>query len=328
MIINRSNYEEYFLLYTDRELNREEQLMVEDFVRLHPDLEKEFNLLKQTIALPPVVVFEGKEKLLKEEKKKRVLPLYWLRIAASLLIVLTGAWFWLMSAGKIAIRQNPHNSLNPEVATGSSGSQKENTVPGTIKEPRDTVTKKTVASMEPSSKKVMVAGKSIAGTNKAPGTGKIVKTEKIVKAENVADPEGAAGREDMANTEETINPANLPGKKTYHAAKEKTPEENLASITNPPNGLNRSLPVEPNPAITTNPPSTINHQPSTTPDRTLAQNTQPPDDSRSILIFNNNDKAVPGFFKKLLSGSPDKEIAADSRKRKIKISVFQFNISK
>ena len=71
MTINRNNYEEYFLLYIDRELNRDEQLMVEDFVRLHPDLEKEFNLLKQTIALPPVVVLEGKDKLLKEENTFR-----------------------------------------------------------------------------------------------------------------------------------------------------------------------------------------------------------------------------------------------------------------
>jgi len=36
MTINRNNYEEYFLLYVDRELNGDEQNMVEEFVKLHP----------------------------------------------------------------------------------------------------------------------------------------------------------------------------------------------------------------------------------------------------------------------------------------------------
>ena len=167
MPINRNNYEEYFLLYIDRELGRDEQLMVEDYVRLHPDLEKEFDLLKQTIALPPVTIFEGKEKLFKEEKKRRILPVFWMRIAATLIILLAGGWFLLLMTGEtkndngsakpakqIALQQegskkkipessirpaDPANSGNPEnlqkgnpvVVTNSAGGQKEHSMPGT-----------------------------------------------------------------------------------------------------------------------------------------------------------------------------------------------------
>ena len=67
----------------------------------------------------------------------------------------------------------------------------------------------------------------------------------------------------------------------------------------------------------TAPPSTVNGQPSTNPDN-----------SQSILVFNNNNKTVTGFFKKLLAKSGNEQVTADNRKRKIKISVFQFNVSK
>ena len=163
MTINRNNYEEYFLLYIDRELGRDEKLMVEDYVRQNPDLEKEFNLLKQTTAIPPVMVFEGKETLLKEEKERRIFPLFWMRIAATLIILLAGGWFLLVITGRkghpenitasnqIAIRKDgnktkipelsakPANQLNSENAenlqnenpvavTNSANGQKENSI--------------------------------------------------------------------------------------------------------------------------------------------------------------------------------------------------------
>jgi len=99
MTVNRNNYEEYFLLYIDRELNGNERKMVEEFVRRHPDLEKELTALKQTVAVPPEIVFEHKEILLRDEKERRLFPVYLWRIAATLLIVLAGAWF-LMMTGK------------------------------------------------------------------------------------------------------------------------------------------------------------------------------------------------------------------------------------
>ncbi|MCU0384788.1 MAG: hypothetical protein MUE38_02090 [Flavihumibacter sp.] len=65
MNINRNNYEVFFLLYIDRELNAEEMQSVENFLEENPDLQVEMNMLTSTILpedqLAPV--FPDKSKL-------------------------------------------------------------------------------------------------------------------------------------------------------------------------------------------------------------------------------------------------------------------------
>jgi hypothetical protein len=66
MIINRHNYEEFFILYLDNELNSADRRLVEAFIEQHPDLGEELQLLEQTrLELDPAVVFDGKESLMK-----------------------------------------------------------------------------------------------------------------------------------------------------------------------------------------------------------------------------------------------------------------------
>lgn len=66
MKINRHNYEEYFILYMDNELNSKDRRMVEELISLHPDLKEELNLLLQYKLSPDAeILFPGKEELLK-----------------------------------------------------------------------------------------------------------------------------------------------------------------------------------------------------------------------------------------------------------------------
>lgn len=66
MNINRHNYEEYFILYMDNELNSEDRRMVETFVQQHPDLKEELDILLQYKLTPDTsIVFPAKEELMK-----------------------------------------------------------------------------------------------------------------------------------------------------------------------------------------------------------------------------------------------------------------------
>src|SRR5688500_18468266 len=66
MIINRYNYETYFLLYIDKELGAEEMQEVEAFAATHPDLAAELELLQQSVVRPERhLVFTNKESLMR-----------------------------------------------------------------------------------------------------------------------------------------------------------------------------------------------------------------------------------------------------------------------
>lgn len=66
MSINRHNYEEFFLLYVDNELTKEERLEVENFVRNNQDLAREFDALKESVLIPGNEIFLSKTNLYKE----------------------------------------------------------------------------------------------------------------------------------------------------------------------------------------------------------------------------------------------------------------------
>lgn len=67
VMINRHNYEEFFLLYVDKELNEVQCAEVEKFVQQNPDLGKELDMLKQSILTNDDVRFEAKDILYKKE---------------------------------------------------------------------------------------------------------------------------------------------------------------------------------------------------------------------------------------------------------------------
>ncbi|MDP4213895.1 MAG: hypothetical protein Q8926_14865 [Bacteroidota bacterium] len=100
MDINRNNYENFFLLYLDRELNETERKEVEKFLFENTDLQKEFTLLQNTIQRPADIVFEQKELLYRKEEKRRVIPVYWMNMAATIALILTGSWYLMVWIAK------------------------------------------------------------------------------------------------------------------------------------------------------------------------------------------------------------------------------------
>ncbi|HTE24489.1 anti-sigma factor family protein [Flavitalea sp.] len=70
MNINRDNYEEFFVLYIDKELNPAERAAVENFVKQNPDLEREMEMLEQTILpLDEMETFGNKDVLFRKENE-------------------------------------------------------------------------------------------------------------------------------------------------------------------------------------------------------------------------------------------------------------------
>jgi hypothetical protein len=65
MNLDRHNYEEYFILYLDNELDSESRREVENFAHANPDLKAELDMLIQSKLSPDIdIVFNNKESLL------------------------------------------------------------------------------------------------------------------------------------------------------------------------------------------------------------------------------------------------------------------------
>lgn len=65
MLLNRNNYETFFLLYADDELRAEERIAVENFVQENEDLREELNMILAAVLLPDEFSFNLKDFLYK-----------------------------------------------------------------------------------------------------------------------------------------------------------------------------------------------------------------------------------------------------------------------
>ena len=109
--ININNYEEYFLLHTDKELPAHQEREVEQFVLQHPQLQEEFLLLQKAKLAPEAITCPNKHRLYKQPAK-RIIPLYITKMAVAAAVA--GV---IMLIGNIVInnRQQPQVAINTEL---------------------------------------------------------------------------------------------------------------------------------------------------------------------------------------------------------------------
>src|SRR3954469_3955821 len=90
--IGIDNYEEFFLLYVDNELNEDSKEAVEKFVLQQPQLQDKFSLLKQAVLPREKIIFPNKNLLYRREER-RAIP-YLTRIAAAAAFIGVAALVW------------------------------------------------------------------------------------------------------------------------------------------------------------------------------------------------------------------------------------------
>lgn len=114
--ITLSNYETWFLLYIDYELSAINQQKVELFVLQHPSLQAEFQLLHQTKLASEEWIFTNKEILYKKEEQKRpVVYMRWMRYAAAAALIGLVATVWLIAPTSQLNTALELNGVKPEL---------------------------------------------------------------------------------------------------------------------------------------------------------------------------------------------------------------------
>lgn len=132
--ITLSNYETWFLLYIDHELSAINQQKVELFVLQHPSLQAEFELLQQTILVPEEWVFQNKEVLYKKEDQKRpVVFMRWMRYAAAAAVIGLIATVWMIAPTNQLKTSIELNEVKPELVGNQPNIQSgQDTKPGIL----------------------------------------------------------------------------------------------------------------------------------------------------------------------------------------------------
>jgi len=315
MEINRNNYETFFLLYLDRELNPSEMSEVERFVNENADLHKEFSLLRKTILVPAQTVFDQKELLFRKEDKRRVIPIYWTRIAAAVAVLVLGGWLITTQL----VRQQ---------VSGIAGSDsKKNVVPIEKKSSDQRIQEAngnntglptaTVNKIQPAGRQNITIKKN--QSSGSSGTAKSrIKPGNDLSAKNSPVQSLVSVNPDLKNLSSGEDPdgSNLTIQKS--GAQELHPVDSQNG--NDPKQIS-ALPDSHSPVLLIAATGTAENVPHVRDENAvLAENEDPTDNAISVVALNDKNKGITRLFKKLTRRAP-----AVENERKVRVSVFQFS---
>jgi anti-sigma factor RsiW len=92
----KEEHETLFLSYVDGELGFEDRAAVEDIIGSDPSSAAELQRLLLTVSEPDLsVVFPDKERLYRTERRRRLVPLLWMRAGVAAAVLTAGAFLFL-----------------------------------------------------------------------------------------------------------------------------------------------------------------------------------------------------------------------------------------
>ena len=316
MDINRNNYETFFLLYLDKELNAAERMEVENFLSAHADLQKEFSLLQHTIQRPMETVFEPKELLYRREEKRRVIPVYWTRIAAAIILILAGSWFI------ISVLKNQKTFISDKEQTiASTDSKKSHPVSG-VAEKLNQSDQKQSLDKEPAQE----SSSRLVSANPVKSAVPVYKPRSTVAGDQIqySGEQKSDDGKDPRQLQQQVNP-DLQIRETTGEAVLVMQKSNATPELQ--TSLNRNAEVAPG-LLTggVKTPSLLiavggKNLPAENENQQLTDIQT--DNAISVIALNDRNKSITGFFKKLTKRTAGDETADNTKK--LRVSVFQFS---
>jgi hypothetical protein len=92
----KEEHETLLLSYVDGELDAADRVAVEDIISRQPSKAVEWRQLLLTVSQPDLsVVFPGKERLYRTERRRRLVPLLWMRAGVAAAVLAVGALLFL-----------------------------------------------------------------------------------------------------------------------------------------------------------------------------------------------------------------------------------------
>jgi hypothetical protein len=305
MDINRNNYETFFLLYLDRELNPENREEVERFLAENADLQKEFAILQQTVFVPSEMLFSQKESLYRSDEKRRVVPFYWMRIAAAASVLIIGSWLLIAKSFKSNVggdKQAQHTL--PVQKMPLTQTRKE------AKGNQEALSDPEINKQQPELVK-NAAGSQIKSLKNFSTAGVQLKSKTVLSEKNNQQKKSVVPDEQNAGSYEILV-------EPLAVRKSTTPELQSAEnpgVSNPKqvaamSGTDATALV----LVTAKTTDQIEYE-----EAVLKENEYQSDNAISVVSLNNN-KGISGFLKKITKRAP-----AEDQSRKLRVSVFQIS---